>query len=535
MTEEFETTATTAGLSRRSLMAGAGAVAIGAVYGQVSAGGAAVADTMHAGVPVAAARGGGRTSGRPEYHFSVPDNWKNDPQRPIFVDGEYLYYYLYNADYLEGGAGTSWRLATTKDHVKFRDRGVAIPKFSNANGDCWSGSVVVDTAGTAGYGAGAIVALVTQAPGGRQAQFLWYSTDGGRTFKPGGQTPALSNPGVRDFRDPKMIWDADRGRWFMANAEGDRLGFYTSPDLRSWARVGEFVRTDIGLLECPDIFRMIADDGTSQWVLGVSANGKSRGLPATYAYWIGAFDGASFTPDHDEPLWLDWGFDFYGAVTYPDHDAAGVENQALRRVIGWANFWDYPHNTPTLVTDGYNGDDMIVRELRLERMQAGYRLLSTPPAALAHYVRRTHSLGDVVVSGTTDLDIRSSAYDLSCELVWDAAAPPANVGLEVCRAPGGGRHVAVGAYLRGPFAYVNRRPTINPTGGESQTPVDPGAGRLRMRLLVDRTSVELFLDDGRTVHSHRVFPLHGDDGIRLYAHEGAVTFRGLSIREIAVR
>lgn len=112
----------------------------------------------------------------------MPDNWKNDPQRPIFVDGEYLYYYLYNADYLEGGAGTSWRLATTKDHVKFRDRGVAIPKFSNANGDCWSGSVVVDTAGTAGYGAGAIVALVTQAPGeGRHSSSGTPRTAGGHS------------------------------------------------------------------------------------------------------------------------------------------------------------------------------------------------------------------------------------------------------------------------------------------------------------------------------------------------------------------
>ena len=72
---------------------------------------------------------------RPAYHFSVPDNWKNDPQRPIYMDGEYHYYYLYNADYLQGGGGTSWRRATTTDHVEFTDHGVAIPKFSDGNGD----------------------------------------------------------------------------------------------------------------------------------------------------------------------------------------------------------------------------------------------------------------------------------------------------------------------------------------------------------------------------------------------------------------
>jgi levanbiose-producing levanase len=88
--------------------------------------------------------------------------------------------------------------------------------------------------------------------------------------------------------------------------------------------------------------------------------------------------------------------------------------------------------------------------------------------------------------------------------------------------------------LRGPFTYVNRRPTINPTGGESQTPIDPSTGRLSVRILVDRTSVELFVGDGRVVHSHRVFPVEGDNRIRVYAHEGQATFRGLIIRELSV-
>lgn len=518
-------------VSRRALFVGAGTTALGATLAFAGGGDPASAES---GPAATGSTSRGRMRMRPTYHFSVPDNWKNDPQRPIYLDGEYHYYYLYNADYIDGGGGTAWRRATTRDHVSFRDRGVAIPKFSNANGDCWSGCLVVDERGTAGHGKGAVIALVTQAPEGNQAQYLWYSTDRGRSFRPGGDAPVLPNPGVPDFRDPKVVWDADHERWFMANAEGQKIGFYISADLRSWQRVGAFERTDLGLLECPDIFRMTADDGSSHWILGVSANGKGRGLPATYAYWPGAFDGASFVPDNGEPQWLDHGFDFYGAVTYPHHDASGAEDATLRRAIGWANFWDYPHNTPTLATDGYNGDDMIVRDIRLKQGNNGYYLASTPTAALERYARKTRRLGDVAVSGTHDLDVRSLAYDLSCELTWDPAAAPANVGVEVCRAPGGGRHVAVGAYLRGAFVYVNRRPTINPTGGESQTPVDPSTGRLMIRILVDRTSVELFVGDGRVVHSHRVFPLEGDDRIRLYAHEGQATFRGLTIRELSV-
>lgn len=518
----------TTGASRRALLIGAGGATLG---GAMLGLGAEAAQAS----PNSPGSGRGRTpSLRPEYHFSVPDNWKNDPQRPIYVDGRYLYYYLYNADYLTGGGGTAWRLASTRDHVSFRDRGVALPKNTNANGDLWSGSLVVDTLGTAGYGKGAIVALVTQAPEGKQAQFLWYSTDGGRSFRSGGLAPVLPNPGTPDFRDPKVIWDAPRKRWLLINAEGHKLGFYASPNLKSWTYVGGFERSDIGVLECPDLFQMTAQDGTSHWVLGTSANGKGRGLPATYAYWVGSFDGTRFSPDAAEPQWLDWGFDFYGAVTYPHHDRTGREDPRLRRAIGWANFWDYPHNTPTSFTDGHNGDDMIVRELRLRAGSEGYYLASQPPAALRRYVTRTHRLGDVALSGTRDLAIASPAYEISCELTWASGVKP-NAGFEVCRAPGGGRHVAVGAYVPGPYAYINRRPTMNPTGGESQTPFDAAARRLELRILVDRTSVELFVGDGRYVHSHRVFPLPRDNRIRLYAHDGGATFRELTIREIRVR
>ncbi|MEZ5086695.1 MAG: glycoside hydrolase family 32 protein [Tessaracoccus sp.] len=470
---------------------------------------------------------------RPAYHFSAPDNWKNDPQRPIYVNGEYLYYYLYNADYIEGRGGTAWRLATTRDHVKFKDRGVAIPKFTNANGDCWSGCVVVDTQGTAGYGKGSLIAIVTQAPEGKQAQYLWYSRNGGRSFTPGGLAPVLPNPGTWDFRDPKIIWDRFTRCWVMVNAEGQRLAFYTSRNLREWTYVSDFVREDIGTLECPDLFEMTADDGASQWILGVGANGKGRDLPATYAYWVGAFDGTRFTTTQDEPLWLDWGFDFYGAVTYPHHDRRGKEDLSLRRVLGWANFWDYPHNAPTVFSDGYNGDDMIVRDLRLKNDGGEYYLASSPTAALRNYTTKTHRLGTIDVNGTRDLNVKAAAYEITCELEWKAGVQP-NAGFEVRRAAEVGRHIAVGVYVPAPYAYVNRRPTFYPGPDESKTPFDASSRRVALRILVDNTSVELFVGDGRYVHSHRVFPYPADTGIRLYGHDGGATFRDLVIRELKV-
>lgn len=266
---------------------------------------------------------------RARYHFTVPDHWKNDPQRPIFLNGKFHYYYLYNADYdadPTANHGTAWRLATSYDGVVFADQGVAAEKNTNANYDLWSGSAVVDTANTAGFGAGAVVMLVTQmdhptleqqaTAKGPQAQFLWYSTDGGRNFRPYGEQPVIPNEGRADFRDPKVIWDAERSRWVALIAERDRVSFYTSPDLKSWSRTWEYVNTGLGTIECPDLFQIRADDGTVKWVFGFSANGYATGEPATFAYWTGGFDGTSFNFDQTAPQWLDHGFDWYGAVTW---------------------------------------------------------------------------------------------------------------------------------------------------------------------------------------------------------------------------
>ncbi|MEU9601842.1 glycoside hydrolase family 32 protein [Streptomyces sp. NPDC048109] len=514
------------GLSRRALFAGSAAGA-----------GAALLPTAGpaAAKPRAAAPACARY--RAAYHFTVPDQWKNDPQRPLWIDGEYHYYYLYNPDYFAGGttAGTAWRLATSADLVRFTDRGISVPKDTTPNGDVWSGSAVVDTSGTAGFGAGAVIVLATMEPaGGAQAQYLYYSTDGGRSFRPHGTAPVLPNPGVRDFRDPKVIRDEERGRWVMALAENNKVGFYHSADLKSWTYAGGFVKEGIGVLECPDLFRITAGDGAAKWVLGVSANAKGAGLPNTYAYWTGAFDGSALVADAPDPQWLDHGWDWYGAVTFEKRDSDGALDERARYAVGWLNNWDYAGTTPTIDTDGFNGTDSIVREVTLERTATGtHHLASRPIAALDRYVSRTVRLGDVEVEGTRVLDYRGTAYEVSCEITWDRLA---GAGLQLRRSNDGGRHVDAGVY--GDYAFLNRRSTVNPDASgrwqESRSPFDPSARRVRLRVLVDRTSVELFVDDGRYVHTSEAFPYVIDDRLALFTVAGRAVFRDTVIREFTV-
>ncbi|MEU3497676.1 GH32 C-terminal domain-containing protein [Kitasatospora cineracea] len=474
---------------------------------------------------------------RDVYHFTVPDHWKNDPQRPLYVNGAFQYYYLYNADYNQT-VGTAWRMATTTDNVVFHDQGVAAPKKTNANYDLWSGSTVVDTDNTAGFGAGAIVMLVTQmdhpsagqiADGsGPQAQFLWFSTDGGRNFRPYGDTPVIPNGGRADFRDPKVIWDAGHRRWVLLATEGDRIGFFTSPDLKNWTWVSDSVHTGLGALECPDLFQLRADDGTVHWVLGMSANGYLTGAPNTYAYWTGTFDGTTFTPDGTAPQWLDHGFDWYGGVTWED-PAAPLDH---RFALAWMNNWSYPHTTPTWTNDGFNGTDSITRQVSLKHYPDGYALASQPVAALASHATRTTSLGSVTVNGSTPLSYHGTAYQLDADVSWSSLD---NVGVQLRVSADGTRHADAGIYHD--YSYLNRAQTGNPdsTGQhkESHAPWDRTKTSAHLKILVDRTTVEYFLDDGRHVHSSEVFADPADGGINLFASGGTATFANLKITEFA--
>ncbi|MEK3914129.1 glycoside hydrolase family 32 protein [Paenibacillus sp. FSL H7-0331] len=467
---------------------------------------------------------------RSTYHFTTPDKWKNDPQRPIYLDGKYHYYYLYNGDYPHGN-GTEWRHATSTNLVQWKDEGVAIPKYTNRNGDPWTGSVVVDDTNTAGFGKGALVAIVTQpsADGGKQEQYLWYSTDHGNTFTSYRDDPIMPNPGTKDFRDPKIIWDHQINKWVMAIAEGTKIGFYESMNLKDWQYTGGLFTENIGIVECPDLYLMRANDGTYKWILGVSANGKSAGQPNTYAYWTGHFNGKEFFPDQSDPQWLDYGFDWYGAVTFEDGKYSDKYNH--RYALAWMNNWDYPHNTPTL-QEGFNGTDSIVRQINLKQEDDHtYRLVSQPIEALNQLTNTTDSLKQIEVNGTTTLHVTGDAYQLETDISWSEIK---NVGLRLRESADKNRHVDVGVFTEGQYSYVNRAFTGQPDKSgkyvESRAPFDVIKKNVHLKILVDKTSIEVYIDDGTIVFSNEIFPELIDQGITLFTEGGTAIFNIVVIK-----
>ncbi|MFC7617325.1 glycoside hydrolase family 32 protein [Actinokineospora soli] len=482
-------------------------------------------------VPIALTSGGNplEHSLRAQYHLTPPADWLSDPQRPIYAGGKYHLYYLHS-DQNNGHGG--WRHATTTDGVVFKDEGIAIAKGPDF--PVWTGSGVVDTNNTAGFGAGAVVVLATQPTGGNrfdQEQYLYYSTDNGHTFTAYGP-PVISNPDGSDwFRDPKIEWDPVANRWIAVIGRLQSAVFYTSPDLKNWTYRTTFSYTtpNIGGFECPDLFRIKADDGTWHWVFGASMQGDYSGLQNTFAYWTGSWNGTAFSPDAADPRWLDWGRDWYAAVTWPNQAAPDTS----RFATAWMNNWQYaPRAVPTDDTDGYNGQMSVTREINLAKDGSVYELRSRPIPALDGIVTKTITPANVTVNnGAVELGYHGTAYQLDVDVSWSSVT---NVGVSVGQSADKTRQTNIGIF-GGNKLYVDRAKSDQPnyTFGQWQKSEStiPATTSAHLRILVDRGSVEVFLDNGETVHSNTVYFRPGDAGVSLYADGGSATFANIAVKE----
>lgn len=478
---------------------------------------------------------------RPAVHLTPAERWMNDPQRPFWLDGRWHYYYLYNADYPDGN-GTEWYHATSTDLVHWREEGVAIEKYANGLGDIETGSAIVDTEDTAGFGRGAVIAIMTQQDDGVQRQSLFVSTDGGYRFEPFDGNPVMDNPGQAHWRDPKVVWDGARGEWLMVLAEGHKLGFYTSPDLKRWTYRSGFERDDLGVLECPDLFRMSVDGdpANTTWVLAAGVNGAEHGMTTGTAYWTGEWDGETFSADAAEPAWLDRGADFYATVTWDDPRLPEDERLSSRYAIGWLNNWAYAGELPT--EDWHGGSDSVVREIALRTVDGRPTLVSTPVAELDALEGDAESVADVKV--TTDAASselprpESDAYRLRVEVAPDPGDPAAEVRFRV--KDGDGAHATVGVDFASGVAFVARDADAAASAmpdAYRQVRTAPAAlrdGVVTLDVIVDASSVEVFVNGGESALSSLVFGAPGANGLAVESVGGTTDLRSLRLAPLAV-
>ena len=237
---------------------------------------------------------------RPQFHYTPANNWMNDPNGLVYYQGKYHLFYQYNPEGNTWG-NMSWGHAVSADLVHWKELPVAIPY--DAEELVFSGSAVVDKNNTSGLGTKAnppLVAIYTSAKPGSQSQALAYSTDGGLTFTKYG---TVLDIGSAEFRDPKVFWYAPAKQWRMVvvKATEHKVSIYSSPNLKNWTHLSDFGPTGAvgGVWECPDLFPLAIDGNPRnvKWVMIVSLNPGGIAGGSGTQYFVGDFDGTTFTSD----------------------------------------------------------------------------------------------------------------------------------------------------------------------------------------------------------------------------------------------
>ncbi len=423
------------------------------------------------------------SSMRPVVHFTPQGGWLNDPNGLVYADGVYHLFYQHNPYDVCWGP-MHWGHATSTNLIEWTHHPIALAP--DPLGMIFSGSAVTDEHDTAGFGAGAIVAAFTYRLGDRETQALASSTNGGSTFAKFDGNPVLVGPdGEQDFRDPKVIrFGGARGHWVMLLAVRSQVWIYTSHDLRTWVptdTVGSAC-ADLGVWETPELFELVADDGTAHWVLTI---GTSHGAPAGGSgvrALLGRFDGRRFTHDGDE-FWVDHGSDFYAPQSWngaPDD----------RRIwIGWMSNWLFAADA---VETSWRGQMSVPRELSLQSAGTTYRLKQTPVPELAG------TWSEAYIESLVALDPeRAHEPDLNGEAL-DVIVEGIDIGASIEIACRRGDAVVIVRVDRPASrltvsAHGSGGPDLGGSSGRATSADITGAAdEERLRIILDTASVEVF-------------------------------------------
>ncbi len=460
---------------------------------------------------------------RPQYHFTPPKNFMNDPNGTVFYKGEYHLFYQFNPEGNVWGH-MSWGHAISRDMVHWQNFLVALHE---AAGEymAYSGSAVVDWNNSSGLcknpdpqDHSCLIAIYTAAYKERQKQHLAFSNDRGRTWTNYSGNP-VADLDAADFRDPNVFWYAPRHKWVMVAVLADErtLVILDSPDLKQWTKRSTFgpAGDTAGQWECPDLLELPVD-GTKEkkWVLIINRNPGAPADGTGVRYLVGQFDGTKFSSEvPDAPaLWADWGKDFYATNTWNDMPAGDG-----RRVwIGWFSNWQYANTEPTEL---WRGAQSVPRTLKLHRYADGLRLVQTPITELKRLRHEKLRVVDTTVADATE-KIRASGltgqtYEFESEL---QPAKDGEIGFRLRK--GKDEETVLGFDSAHGELFIDRKHS-----GEVSFSKDfPGRHAaalekkltIKLHVFVDRSSVEVFANDGERVLSERIYPHPGSDGIELY-------------------
>jgi len=458
---------------------------------------------------------------RPQLHFSPAANWMNDPNGMVYYHGNYhLFFQYYPGGTIWGPM--HWGHAVSKDLVHWKEEAIAI--YPDSLGYIFSGSAVVDSNNTSGFGKDGkipLVAIFTQhdmagekAKTNRfQNQSIAYSLDEGKTWIKYSGNPVLRTPDLKDFRDPKVIWYAGQKKWIMTLAAGDRVMFYSSPDLKTWTKestFGEHIGAHGGVWECPDLVSFdIA--GKKIWLLLVSINpGGAQGGSSTQ-YFTGTFNGHIFKSFDTLTRWADYGPDNYAGVTWSN---TGKE----KIFLGWMSNWQYGTKVPT---EKWRSAMTVPRILGLKKIDGAYFTTMEPvqfklksiPINSATQNQFSYHAPCLIEFRTTNLHSFSMVFN-------NQKGQQLRVGFdEEKNSFYIDRKLAGKSDFDPQFASIHYGSRISKSGSSD------------MKIILDNSSLELFADGGLTTMTEIFFPDLPFDQMSI--RDKSIQFEDMKIFEIS--
>ena len=426
---------------------------------------------------------------RPLYHHTPAYGWMNDPNGMFFKDGVWHLYFQHNP-YGSQWENMTWGHSTSTDLIHWTFQGD--PVQPDAWGSIFSGSSVVDKNNTAGFGENAIVALYTSA-GENQTQSMAYSTDNGKTFTKYDGNPIITS-NVPDFRDPHMFWNEDIKKWNMILAAGQQMNIYSSDNLKDWkfeSSFGAEYGSHGGVWECPDLMKMkVRGTDKEKWMLVCNINpGGPSGGSATQ-YFVGDFDGHKFTCESKPEVtkWMDYGKDHYATVTFDN--APNGRHVAL----AWMSNWQYANQVPTMQ---YRSANSIPRDLGLFEYKGNTYCSVTPSEEItaARSKKPSKSLSEacemvVNLKGDATITLSNSKGE---KVVMTYKAKDETFSMD--------RTLSGKTDFSSDFAAI----TTAPVYGKMN----------KLRIFIDKSSIEVFDNDGKMAMTNLVFPTKPYDKVTI--------------------
>ena len=491
---------------------------------------------------------------RPVYHHTAPYGWMNDANGLFYKDGVYHLYYQYNP-YACVWGNMHWGHSTSTDLVHWEHQPVAL--YRDGYGHIFSGSSVVDFDNTAGFGASAVVSFYTSYNTERefiQTQCLAYSLDDGQSFIKYAGNPVLTPfDGIKDFRDPKVFWYEPERKWIMIVSADKEMRFYSSQDLKEWEYMsawGDGYGVQPRQFECPDFFQLTTAEGETKWVLIVNVNpGCFFGGSATQ-YFTGEFDGRTFICDSPKETvkWLDWGKDHYATVCFSNTGDRVI-------AVPWMSNWQYGTIVPTRY---FRSASASPRELGLFKQGKEFYVSSRPVDELAGLEKDSRTVSGLVASPVKEqrtvlFEQTDGAYELDLALEVPASG---RSGMRLTNSVGEVVDLYFDADLRrfvmdrtksGVVDFGERSTTheienhdrrktnamnyVNDFALATWAPLTV-PGRHTVKILYDRTSLEVFVDGGRIAMTNLVFPSEFYSVLELWSDRSRFVVNDLKITSL---